>query len=265
MALTGIPSGSRTKKPASNSSSTPQPVRNVAGSFIAVAGAFSNAISQAGGISLRKNRCSIARVVRIAARSTGTITEAYSLKPMAKKSAETIFTRFDTTSGRLAVSAINPAAMTKASIVPLLNPSARSMAITIGVRISAAPSLANSAATAAPSRIIQVNSRRPRPLPQRETCSAAHSKKPDSSSSRLIMITAIKVAVAFQTICHTTGISATCTPPVASASAAPNAALQPIPNPRGCQITSTRVRIKIVPASNIVPPPITFEKSYMLR
>lgn len=155
---------------------------------------------------------------------------------MAKKSAETIFTRFDTTSGRLAVSAINPAAMTKASIVPLLNPSARSMAITIGVRISAAPSLANSAATAAPSRIIQVNSRRPRPLPQRETCSAAHSKKPDSSSSRLIMITAIKVAVAFQTICHTTGISATCTPPVASASAAPNAALQPIPNPAAARL-----------------------------
>ncbi len=29
--------------------------------------------------------------------------------------------------------------------------------------------------------------------------------------------------------------------------------------PRGCQITSTVVRIKIVPASNIVPPPITFE------
>lgn len=46
------------------------------------------------------------------------------------------------------------------------------------------------------------------------------------------MITAIKVAVAFQTICHTTGISATCTPPVASASAAPNAALQPILTPR---------------------------------
>ena len=61
-------------------------------------------------------------MVRIAARSTGTITEAYSLKPMAKKSAETIFTRFDTTSGRLAVSAINPAAMTKASIVPFAEP-----------------------------------------------------------------------------------------------------------------------------------------------
>lgn len=61
-------------------------------------------------------------------------------------------------SGRLAVSAINPAAMTKASVVPWLNPSASSIAITIGVRISAAPSLANNAATAAPSKTIQVNS-----------------------------------------------------------------------------------------------------------
>ncbi|GKN19086.1 hypothetical protein NUBL17184_48500 [Klebsiella pneumoniae] len=45
----------------------------------------------------------------IAAISTGTITDAYSVNPRPKKSAETIFTRFDTISGRLAVSAINPA------------------------------------------------------------------------------------------------------------------------------------------------------------
>ncbi|MNP19684.1 hypothetical protein D3C76_1122240 [compost metagenome] len=124
-----------------------------------------------------------------------------------KKSAETIFTRFDTISGRLAVSAINPAAITKASVAWGLKPSASSMAITMGVRIKAAPSLANSAATVAPSRIIQVNNSRPRPLPQRATCSAAHSKKPDSSSNRLMIMTAIKVAVAFQTIFQTTGIS----------------------------------------------------------
>ena len=79
------------------------------------------------------------------------------------------------------------------------------------------------------------------------------------------MITAIKVAVAFQTICHTTGKSASCTPPVASASAAPKAALQPIPKPRGCQITSTRVRTKIAPASNMITPSITFEKTDMFR
>ncbi|MNE74071.1 hypothetical protein D3C87_1735700 [compost metagenome] len=60
----------------------------------------------------------------------------------------------DTTSGRLAVSAINPAAITKASVAPELNPNASSIAITIGVRISAAPSLANNAATAAPSSTI---------------------------------------------------------------------------------------------------------------
>ena len=146
-------------------------------------------------------------VAAMAARFTGTITEAYCVKPRPKKSAETILTRLETISGRLAVSAMNPAAMTKARVVAWLNSSASSIAITIGVNISAAPSLANSAATAAPSSTIQVNSRRPRPLPHRETCSAAHSKKPDSSSSRLMMITAMNAAVAFQTIFQTTGIS----------------------------------------------------------
>ncbi|MNH37815.1 hypothetical protein D3C79_987690 [compost metagenome] len=71
-----------------------------------------------------------------------------------KKSAETMFTRLETTSGRLAVSAIKPAAITNASVAPELNPRASSIAITIGVRISAAPSLANSAATVAPSSTI---------------------------------------------------------------------------------------------------------------
>ena len=103
---------------------------------------------------MRKNRCSITSVAIIAAISTGTITDAYSVKPSPKKSAETMLTRLDTISGRLAVSAINPAAMTNASVVPLLKPNASSMAITIGVRINAAPSLANSAATAAPSKTI---------------------------------------------------------------------------------------------------------------
>ena len=40
----------------------------------------------------------------------------------------------------------------------LAEPSAISIAITIGVRISAAPSLANNASTAAPSKTFQVNS-----------------------------------------------------------------------------------------------------------
>ncbi|VGC17878.1 Uncharacterised protein [Klebsiella pneumoniae] len=169
-----------------------------------------------------------------------------------------MFTRFDTMSGRLEVSAIKPAAITNASVEPGVNPSASSMAITIGVRISAAPSLANSAATAAPSRTIYVNSSRPLPPPQRETCSAAHSKKPDSSSSRLIMMTAMNVPVAFQTICQTTGISPMCTTPVSSASAAPMTALQPMLSPFGCQMTSTSVRMKIAPARNI-PAPIEYK------
>ena len=62
-----------------------------------------------------------------------------------------MLTRLETTSGRLAVSATNPAAITKASVAAGLNLSASSMAMTIGVRISAAPSLAKSAATTAPS------------------------------------------------------------------------------------------------------------------
>jgi len=170
---------------------------------------------------------------------------------MSKKSAETILTRLDTINGKLAVSAIKPAAMTKAKVAAGLNPSASNMAMTMGVRISAAPSFANSAATAAPSNTISANSARPLPLPHRATCKAAHSKKPASSSNRLMMMTAIKVAVAFQTIFHTTGMSPTWTTPATSARTAPKLALHPIPRPRGCQITSTSVRTKIAIAPNI--------------
>ena len=49
---------------------------------------------------MRKNRCSITSVAAIAAISTGIITEAYSLNPSAKKSAETMLTRLETISGR---------------------------------------------------------------------------------------------------------------------------------------------------------------------
>ncbi|BAK11305.1 hypothetical protein PAJ_1225 [Pantoea ananatis AJ13355] len=185
---------------------------------------------------------------------TGIMTDAYSLNPSLKKSAVTMLTRFDTMSGRLDVSAIKPAAITNASVAPGLKPSANSMAMTTGVRISAAPSFANKAATAAPSRTLYVNSSLPLPPPHRETCRAAHSKKPDSSSSRLMIITAINVAVAFQTICQTAVISPKCTTPVSRASAAPITALQPILSPFGCQITSTSVRTNIAPARNILFP-----------
>ncbi len=62
-----------------------------------------------------------------------------------------MFTRFDTTNGKLAVSAINPAPMTNARVAAGEKRSASSIDITMGVRISAAPSLAKSAETSAPS------------------------------------------------------------------------------------------------------------------
>ena len=71
-----------------------------------------------------------------------------------KKSAETMFTRFDTTNGRLAVSAMKPAPMTNARVAVGEKRKARSIEITMGVSISAAPSLANSADTSAPSSTI---------------------------------------------------------------------------------------------------------------
>ena len=173
---------------------------------------------------------------------------------MLKKSAETMLTRLDTTSGKLAASAINPADMTKASVAAGVNPSASNMANTIGVRMSAAPSLANSAETAAPSSTISANNQCPRPPPQRATCSAAHSKKPASSKSRLVMMMAMKVAVAFQTMCHTAATSARCTTPVNKAATAPSMALQPIPRPRGCQMTSVMVKTKIRRATSTKNP-----------
>ena len=72
-------------------------------------------------------------------------------------------------SGRLAVSAMKPAAMTKAIVDFFPNPSDVSIAITIGVRMSAAPSFAKSAATAAPRRMMSVKRHVPRPPPHRAT------------------------------------------------------------------------------------------------
>src|SRR3546814_1784796 len=70
-----------------------------------------------------------------------------------------MLTRLDTISGRLAVSAMKPAAITKASVAAGPKPSAISMAITMGVNINAAPSLANKAETPAPSSTISANKR----------------------------------------------------------------------------------------------------------
>ncbi len=65
------------------------------------------------------------------------------------------------------------------------------------------------------------------------------------------MMIATKVAVAFQTIPHTVGISPSETTPASSATAAPPNALQPIPSPLGCQMTSAIVTTKMVSASSI--------------
>src|SRR5450830_399837 len=159
---------------------------------------------------------------------TGSMTAAYCENPILKKSAETILTRFDTTNGKLAVSAIKPAAMMNAKVACGEKRNASSMAMTIGVRISAAPSLANSAETAAPSKINRTNNLRPLPPPQRATCSADHSKKPALSKSKLMIMMAMKVPVAFQTMCHTTGISDSWMTPNVKAMKAPADALQPM-------------------------------------
>ncbi|MNP41365.1 hypothetical protein D3C76_1350630 [compost metagenome] len=82
-----------------------------------------------------------------------TMRTAYSTKVIPKKSADTMLTRLLTTSGNDVVSAINPLAITKASTIRSSNFNARTIASTIGVRISAAPSFANKADTAAPNRM----------------------------------------------------------------------------------------------------------------
>src|SRR5471030_859682 len=156
-----------------------------------------------------------------------------------------MFTRFDTTNGKLVVSAMKPAPITKARVAAGENRNASSMEITIGVRINAAPSLANNADTSAPSNTMNAKSLRPLPLHQRATCNAAQAKNPASSSSKLMMISATKVPVAFQIIYQTSGMSLRCTTPKSSARIAPNTALQPTPRPLGCQITRVMVSRKI--------------------
>ena len=73
---------------------------------------------------------------------------------MLKKSAETIFTKLLTINGKLVVSAINPLAIINGKIIFSLNLRFRTIARTIGVKIKAAPSFANKAATPAPNKLI---------------------------------------------------------------------------------------------------------------
>ena len=62
---------------------------------------------------------------------------------------------------------------------------------------------------------------------------------------------ATKAPVAFQMMLHTTGMSDSEIAPVNSARVAPPIALQPMPSPRGCQITSVIVATKIRMAISI--------------
>src|SRR5690625_703277 len=95
------------------------------------------------------------------------------------------------------------------------------------------------------------NSSRPRPLHSRATCRAAQAKKPASSRIREMTISATKVKVASQTMPHTVATSCNCTTPANRAVTAPASALQPMPRPRGCQITRASVRMKIVSAGSM--------------
>ncbi|MNV75548.1 hypothetical protein D3C71_1688440 [compost metagenome] len=64
-----------------------------------------------------------------------------------------MLTKLLTTKGSEVVSAINPQAIIKGRTIRVSNLSARTILRTIGVKIKAAPSLANNAATTAPKRI----------------------------------------------------------------------------------------------------------------
>lgn len=66
------------------------------------------------------------------------------------------------------------------------------------------------------------------------------------------MMMAMKVAVAFQTICHTKGMSDQWMTPLTRATAAPTQALQPMPSPLGCQITRTSVSRKMMKAASTI-------------
>ncbi|MNJ53435.1 hypothetical protein D3C77_488200 [compost metagenome] len=157
--------------------------------------------------------------------------------------------------GRDTVSAMNPLAITNGNTILLSNFSALTMERTIGVIMSAAPSFANSADTAAPSKITKINIRMPFPLARRATCSADHSNNPISSKIKDIKMSATKVSVAFQIIPVTTPTSVSVTTPKRSAKIAPTVADHPILNPFGCQITKVRVHKNISTAIVVIVPP----------
>lgn len=88
-----------------------------------------------------------------------------------------------------------------------------------------------------------MNILRPFPFAIRAICNDAHSNRPISSKIREIKMIAIKDKVAFHVIPITVPTSEKSTMPSNNAITAPAIADQPIFNPRGCQITKSKVMI----------------------
>ncbi|MNW62092.1 hypothetical protein D3C74_402010 [compost metagenome] len=124
--------------------------RNIFISLMAVTGGFNSLASNRLGILLRKKRYSTPILATSENRFGTNILPAYSINVIPKKSADTMLTRLLTTSGKEVVSAINPLAIINGNTLFSSKFSARTMARTIGVSISAPPSLAKKAETTAP-------------------------------------------------------------------------------------------------------------------
>ncbi|MNI23763.1 hypothetical protein D3C73_773630 [compost metagenome] len=245
---TGMFRNSLTKYPASRTASTIQDNLNICLSLMASSGFFSCELSKFLGM-LFLNKRYRTRILAPKENRVGiSIRPAYSIKVTPKKSADTIFTRLLTTSGNEVVSAMNPPAMMNGKTFFSSKFSARTIASTIGVRMSAAPSLAKNAATTAPRSVMKKNIRVPLPRAALATCKAAHSKKPILSRIKEIRIIATKANVAFQTIRVTSITSLKRTTPASKASIAPPQADHPMDRFLGCQMTNTSVTTKIRPA-----------------
>src|SRR5699024_3066139 len=109
------------------------------------------AIPQIYTLSLTRRSSDLTVIVAASEKRLGIIIlDAYSTKPISKKSAETILTKLLTIKGKEVVSAINPLAIINGKIIFSLKFKLRTIASTIGVSINAAPSFANKADTIAP-------------------------------------------------------------------------------------------------------------------
>src|SRR5699024_193851 len=147
---TGMLINSLTKYPINSMTSTYHERRNNFKSLVSAAGFFSLDTSYVFGILFLKYSNNT-KIVATSENKFGIIIlEAYSTKPILKKSADTMLTKLLTTNGKEVVSAINPLAIINGNTIFSLKFKFRTIASTIGVSINAAPSLAKKAATIAP-------------------------------------------------------------------------------------------------------------------